>query len=220
MAQATQAQSARLAAQRAPGANPSTAIQSGQAGAAGAGARPGQPSAAQVLAPAIQLAAVTAWKVLPLRPAAYQKAVRLKAAAPLNPRQDLAPAALTPAETGLPLHLLPACAPVALAAHLLMAAGTAVPEAEIRVWHERLGPVAIGDLLEAAAAESFAGWRLAGWTRCDEGQAVPGLLYGIRLGTRYHAVVACPGGLMTSYGSVLPRAGTPAEAWHLDWAAA
>jgi hypothetical protein len=219
MAQATQAVSARLAAQRAPGANPSTAIQASSAGSNAQAATAGQRTSAQVLAPAVQLAAATAWKVLPLRSAAFQKATAQKAAAPANPQLALDRRGELPTRTLVPLevHQLPACAPVALAEHLAFMTGVRAPAADIAALHEQLGPVSIGDMLEAVAAGGFAGVTLAAWTRCDEDRPAPGLLAGIRLRAGYHAIVTLPGG-MASWGMMLPPPGALAEAWHLQWA--
>jgi len=220
MAQATASQSARLAAQRAPGANPSTAAQSSQAGSNAQAAVIGQRSAAQVLAPAVQLAAATAFKDLPLRSAAFQRTAALKATAPASPQLTLDLPAELPTEPGLPLevHLRPACAPVALAEHLALVTGVRAAPADILALHEQLGPVPIGDMLEAVAASGFAGMTLENWTRCDEDQPSPGLLAGIRVPAGYHAVVTLPSG-MASWGMVLPAPGALAEAWHLRWRA-
>jgi hypothetical protein len=216
MAQATQAVSVRLAAQRAPGANPSTSIQSSQAGSNAQAATAGQRTSAQVLAPAVQLAAATAWKVLPLRSAAFQQATTQKAAAPLNPQLTLDVHGELPTQSPVSLHLLPACAPVALAEHLAFMTGVRAAAPGILALHEQLGPVSIGDMLEAVAAAGFAGMTLEAWTRCDEDQPSPGLLAGIRLRAGYHAIVTVPGG-MASWGLVLPPPGALAEAWQLDW---
>ena len=122
--------------------------------------------------------------------------------------------------TGRNIHLLPACAPVVLAAHLAWWHGIEIPGEEILELHGVLGGAApITDLFEYAAAEGFFGFRPDSWTRCDVStQGVPGLIYGLSVPTGYHAVLALPAGVL-SWGTVLSWPGEPAEAWHLEWAA-
>lgn len=216
MAQATQAASARLSAQRAPGANPSTAAQSSQAGSNAQAATAGQRTSAQVLAPAVQLASITAAKVLPLRSPAFQAVTAQKATAPANPQLNLDLPGEGTTKTPFYLYLLPACAPVALAAHLAFMTGVRASVADILALHEQLGPVTISDMLEAVAAAGFAGMTLENRVRCDADLPVPGLLAGLRLRAGYHAIVTLPAG-MASWGMVLPRPGALAEAWQLRW---
>jgi hypothetical protein len=111
---------------------------------------------------------------------------------------------------------LPACGPVALAEHLLAWTGTAAsPAAIIELW-ELAGAVTLGGLFEAASEYGLGGQRLARFGRCDPDSVVPGLIYGVILGGRYHAALAAPGGMIT-WCRMLPRDGTPDEAWHLEW---
>lgn len=120
------------------------------------------------------------------------------------------------------LHGLPACGPVAVAEHLAMFTGTLVPEASVLALHELVRPARLGDLLEYLQAEGFPGTgeKLAHFERADPDAAgAPGLLYGVQLGRGYHAVVSYPDGAMASWGRLLARAGTPEEAWWLEWAA-
>jgi hypothetical protein len=119
---------------------------------------------------------------------------------------------------GRNIHLLPACAPVALAEHLAFWTGIIPSAAEILTLHAKSsGQCTVADLLELASAEGLAGIRLESYRRCDPDLAVPGWLYGTDTRWGYHAVLALPGG-MASWGQVLPLAGTPREAWHLEWA--
>ena len=121
-------------------------------------------------------------------------------------------------ETSALLHLLPACAPVALAEHLRFWTGAHIPDEEILALHRMLGGGAtVTDVFEAAAEREFCGFRPDTWTRCDVStQGVPGLIYGLTVTAGYHAVLAVPGG-MRSWGLVLPWPGEPEEAWHLEW---
>lgn len=121
-------------------------------------------------------------------------------------------------ETSASLHLLPACAPVALAEHLAFWTGAAVPADEIYTLHAKSsGQLTLADLIELVAAEGFAGMRLESFRSCDPGEVVPGWIYGIDHPAGYHAVLAHPAG-MVSWGRLLRRVGTPREAWHLEWA--
>ena len=135
-----------------------------------------------------------------------------KAAAPLVSRETDLP-------TSQNVHLLPACAPVVLAAHLAWWHGIEVPGEKILELHGVLGGAApITDIFEYAAAEGFCGFRPDTWARCDVStQGVPGLIYGLAVPTGYHAVLALPAGVL-SWGTVLEWPGEPAEAWHLEWA--
>lgn len=121
-------------------------------------------------------------------------------------------------ETSPLLHLLPACAPVALAAHLAWWTGTEVPDDEILDFHGLLGgAVTIPEAIEAAAGYGFCGFRPDRWARCDvSNRGVPGLLYGLDVPTGYHAVLALPAGAL-SWGAPVPWPGEPREAWHLEW---
>lgn len=121
--------------------------------------------------------------------------------------------------TGRNIHQLPACVPVALAAHLAWWEGTEVPDEEILRLHALLGGAAtIPDAIEAAAGYGFCGFRPDRWARCDVStQGVPGLIYGLSVPTGYHAVLALPAGML-SWSTALPWPGEPAEAWHLEWA--
>jgi hypothetical protein len=127
----------------------------------------------------------------------------------------------TDSPTGRNIHLLPVCAPVALAAHLLWWTGTEASDEEILALHRMLGDAAtIPGAIEAAAEYGFCGFRPDSWARCDVStQGVPGLMYGLAVPTGYHAVLALPAGVL-SWGTVLSWPGEPAEAWHLEWKAA
>jgi hypothetical protein len=124
---------------------------------------------------------------------------------------------------GLPgaagLHALPACGPVAAAEHLAAVTGAVVPEHAVLALHEAVRGATIGGLLEYLAAEGFPGTgeKLAYFEQCDPDCGSPGLIYGVRLGRGYHAVMSYPYGEMASWGMLLARAGTPEEAWWLEW---
>jgi hypothetical protein len=115
------------------------------------------------------------------------------------------------------LHVLPVCGPVALAEHLLAHTGAVVSASDIiGLWLATEGRE-LGELFEAARELGLGGERLSYFERCDPDAGVPGLVYGITLGTgRYHAALAVPGG-MVSWCRLLPRDGTPEEAWWLEW---
>jgi hypothetical protein len=117
------------------------------------------------------------------------------------------------------LHAMPACGPAAAAEHLAAHTGIIVPDESVLVLHELVRPATIGGLLEYLAAEGFPGTsvKLAHFERCDPDAGAPGLVYGLQLGRGYHAVVGYPGGAMASWGMLLRRAGTPEEAWWLEW---
>jgi hypothetical protein len=117
------------------------------------------------------------------------------------------------------LHQLPACGPVAVAEHLMAFTGMVVPDEAVAGLYHRLGAVCLAELLEYLKAEGFPGTgaRLAYYEQCDTGSGAPGLIVGTRLGRGYHAVLACPDGMAASWGMLLPRAGTPEEAWWLEW---
>jgi hypothetical protein len=116
------------------------------------------------------------------------------------------------------IHLLPACAPVALAEHLAWQSGVYATVDEILALHRiSSGQLTLDGLLELAAAEGFAGMRLESFQRCDPDLLVPGWIYGLDTRGGYHAALAHPAG-MVSWGSLLPWPGAPREAWHLTWA--
>lgn len=149
---------------------------------------------------------------------AAQKSRRSGKQAAVKPQKTAAPDSR---ETSPLLHLLPACAPAALAAHLLWWTGAEVSDDEILALHRVLGGAAtVPDTIEAAAEHGFCGFRPDSWARCDVSiQGVPGLIYGLAMPTGYHAVLALPAGVL-SWGTVLSWPGEPAEAWHLEWEAA
>jgi hypothetical protein len=118
------------------------------------------------------------------------------------------------------LHGLPACAAVAAAEHLAAYTGILVPDQAVLDLHNRVQPASIAVLLEYLRAEGFPGSeeKLAYYERCDPDSGTPGLIYGVQLGRGYHAVMSYPGA-MASWGMLLARAGTPEEAWWLEWEA-
>jgi len=126
------------------------------------------------------------------------------------------------AKDGLPgaagLHALPACAPAAAAEHLAAYTGIIIPDRDVAELSIRLGVLPVADLFEYLRAGGWypGGPKLAHFERCDPDCGAPGLIYGIRLGTGYHAVMAYPGA-MASWGMLLARSGTPEEAWWLEW---
>ena len=151
------------------------------------------------------------------RRAGKTPAPKKAAKAPLNCQPDLDPGGLAPAESPVSLHLLPVCAPAVLAEHLALFTGVIAADEEILALHYLVHPVSLADLLEYVALEGFAGARLKSFRPCDPDAVVPGLVCGVQLPAGYHAVLAHPAG-MISWGMLLPRHGTPAEAWHLEWA--
>jgi hypothetical protein len=119
------------------------------------------------------------------------------------------------------LHELPLCGPAAVAEHLAVYTGIVVPDESVLALHRIVQPARLGDLLEYLQAEGFPGTgeKLAHFERCDPDCGAPGLVYGIQLRYGYHAVLAMPEGTMASWGKLMPRAGTPEEAWWLEWEA-
>lgn len=146
------------------------------------------------------------------RRAGKQPAPKKKAAAP-----DIRPRCGVSTQGALSLHELPACGPVALAEHLAAFTGITASDEEVLALHERAGVVTLANLFEAAA-DGFAGTRLAWFERCDPGTVAPGLVYGVQLPAGYHAVLSHPAGMLT-WGRLMPWYGTPEEAWWLEWEA-
>lgn len=110
---------------------------------------------------------------------------------------------------------LPSCAAAAVANHRLAATGLAMTEDEILALHRLAGGedgASVGDILEAMAADGLLAW----FWRADPDVIVPGLIVVTGFPRARHAVVACPGA-MISWGRVLPWAGEPEEAWALGW---
>lgn len=119
-------------------------------------------------------------------------------------------------ETAFSLHLLPVCGPVALAEHLAWMTGITVADEEILALHKSVQGCTLSDLLEYATAEGFSGTRLRSFQSCDPDQDMPGMVYGVQLDAGYHAVLRTPAGLV-SWGLEMPLAGSPEEAWMLEW---
>jgi hypothetical protein len=94
--------------------------------------------------------------------------------------------------------------------------GAVVSDEDILDLWRLAGAVSIGGLLGAVAEHGLGGERLAYYERCDPDCGAPYLLCGVQLDPGYHAVVSVPGGML-SWGMLLPRTGTPEEAWHLEW---
>ena len=143
-----------------------------------------------------------------------------KAAAPLPRNLDLSGAGATELAFGLDLelHTLPVCGPVALAEHLLACTGAMAGTSDILELWRITGITTLGELFEAAAEHGLAGNRLSYFERCDPGYDIPGisLIYGVQLHRGYHAALAVPGA-MISWCTLVPRDGTPEEAWWLEW---
>jgi hypothetical protein len=111
----------------------------------------------------------------------------------------------------------PVCAVTAVANHLLAATGIAASDAEMLAVHELAGGddgARIETILDAAVHYGLAGVRLAFFGLADE--VLPGMVCGISTRRGYHAVLAHPYG-MVSWGLLVPRQGTPEEAWILTW---
>lgn len=128
------------------------------------------------------------------------------------------PAAPAPAgyEPGMDLHSLPVCAAVAMAASLQAWGGAVASVAEIIGLYERAGAVTLGGMCEAVAELGLAGWRLSWFAPADLAIPWPGMVYGVQLDAGYHAVLRTPAGL-ASWGLEIPLAGSPEEAWMLEW---
>jgi hypothetical protein len=122
----------------------------------------------------------------------------------------------SPGALWLDLQLLPVCGPVALAEHLLIHTGACVTPADIIALWQKAGNVTLGELLDAAREHGLGGEKLAYFEQCDPEAGSPGLIYGVRLGSGYHAALATGDG-MISWCRALPRDGTPEEAWWLEW---
>lgn len=114
------------------------------------------------------------------------------------------------------LHSLPVCAAVAAAASLQAWTGILAGTADIWELYLRAGETTIAATLEALAEHGLAGARLESFQPADLSYPAPGLIYGIQLAIGYHAVLSAPGGML-SWGSVIPLAGEPEEAWLLEW---
>jgi hypothetical protein len=114
------------------------------------------------------------------------------------------------------LHSLPVCAAVAAAASLQAWTGLIASPAEIWELYRRAGEATIAATLEAVAGYGLAGASLESFREIDPCCLAPGLVYGIQLAAGYHAVLSAPGGML-SWGSVIPLAGEPEEAWLLEW---
>lgn len=139
-----------------------------------------------------------------------------KTPAPRKAPQVPAPADF-PVSRTMSLLALPVCGPLAVAEHLRAVTGALADIADILELWDRVEGSTIGDLLEAVKEHGLAGERLSYFERADPDADVPGLLYGICLSPgRYHVAVGIPGGLI-SWCRVVPREGTPEEAWWLEW---
>ena len=147
---------------------------------------------------------------------AAQKA-RAAGKAPAAGKRPAAPVPDTWSRLDPGLHVLPVCGPVALAEHLLAATGTAASASGIITLWQAAEGTTLPELFEAARELGLDGNRLASFEPCDPDCGAPGLVYGIRLGRGYHAALSAPGGGMISWCRLLRRAGTPEEAWHLEW---
>jgi hypothetical protein len=145
-----------------------------------------------------------------------KKPVKAKTAQAPYSQLGLDPGRELPTESPVSLHVLPLCAAVAVAGSLYQQCGAEATRQQIWELYQRTGDGPIAGVLEAVAEHGLAGWRLSGFEPATPDRFFPGLVCGIRLGTGYHAVLAVPGG-MRSWGMVLPLAGTPEEAWILDW---
>lgn len=120
-------------------------------------------------------------------------------------------------------EVAPTCASTAVACHLQAATGFTMSDADILRLHKLAGGEAgagISDVLEAMgenwARFSHGRVRLLSFFRTDEQFLLAGLVVGISLGHEGHAVLSCPGG-MISWGQYLPWQGEPKEAWALEW---
>ena len=149
-------------------------------------------------------------------------AVRKKPAAALPgwvmavQRLDVPGLVPSPGALWLDLQLLPVCGPVALSEHLLIHTGACVQPSDIIEFWQLAGNVPLGELFEAAREHGLGGEHLAYFEQCDPDCGSPGLIYGVQLGSGYHAALATDDG-MISWCRALPRDGTLEEAWWLEW---
>jgi hypothetical protein len=117
----------------------------------------------------------------------------------------------------------PTCAAVAVACHLQAVTGFTMSNKDILKLHRLAGGetgATISDVLEAMqehwASFSKGRVRLLSFFQTDEQFIVAGLVVGVQLGHEGHAVLSCPGGMIT-WGRYLPWAGEPREAWAIEW---
>jgi len=120
-------------------------------------------------------------------------------------------------------EVAPTCASVAVACHLLAATGFVMTDEDILKLHEMSGGddgASISDVLEVVSQQwlSFAQRRvrLLTFFQTDETFLLSGLVVGVKLPHAGHAVLSCPGG-MISWGRFMEWQGEPQEAWALEW---
>jgi hypothetical protein len=102
------------------------------------------------------------------------------------------------------------CAMAAIANSLFMVTGIAAPDEEILAFGEGL---TIKQALDACGG--LAGVRLRDAFPVDS--ALPGVVVGLDLDEGSHAALLAGGGLMVSWGGLIPARGLVEEAWALDW---
>ena len=102
------------------------------------------------------------------------------------------------------------CAMAAIANSLFMVTGIAAPDEEILAFGEGL---TIKQALDACGG--LAGIRLRDAFPVDS--ALPGVVVGLDLDEGSHAALLAGGGLMVSWGGLIPARGLVEEAWALDW---
>lgn len=119
--------------------------------------------------------------------------------------------------------VVPTCASVAVANHLMAHTGLMMTEGEVLALHEMAGGedgASVADVLEVLHERHLELLRGSAWlqsfTRTDEEVIVAGLVVGFSLPHARHAVLSHPRG-MVSWGRVMPWAGVPDEAWALEW---
>jgi hypothetical protein len=104
------------------------------------------------------------------------------------------------------------CAMTAVANSLLFSSGLRAADEEILAFGEGL---TIAEALELAAARGLAGIRLREFF--PVGAVLPGAVVGLELDEGSHAALVTSGGLMVSWGGLIPARGVVEEAWALDW---
>jgi hypothetical protein len=104
------------------------------------------------------------------------------------------------------------CAMTAVANSLLFSSGLRAADEEILAFGEGL---TIAEALELAAARGLAGIRLREFFPVDA--VLPGAVVGLDLDEGSHAALLAGGGLMVSWGGLIPARGVVEEAWALDW---
>lgn len=112
---------------------------------------------------------------------------------------------------------LPVCYATAIANSLLTTTGIGASDEDILTLHDHAGGddgATIANALDAASYHGLAGVKLKTFWQTEE--ILPGMVVGVQTRLGYHAVLSHRFGLI-SWGLLMPRFGTPEEAWALEW---